>query len=64
MTPPSPNVNVKQRVRDFLLSSRLNAWKKKTTGRAGGGKVVQVFLVRGHTHYAMKASYSRRIVAL
>lgn len=38
MTPPSPNVNVKQRVRDFLLSSRLNAWKKKTTGRAGGGQ--------------------------
>lgn len=39
MTPPSPNVNVKQRVRDFLLSSRLNAWKKKTTGRAGGAKL-------------------------
>ena len=38
MTPPSPNVNVKQSVRDmscwrvrFLLSTRVNPWKKKTT---------------------------------
>ncbi len=51
MTPLSPNVNVEQRVRDtscwgvwFLLSIRLNPWKKKTAlkfGRAWGGKVVQ-----------------------
>ena len=51
MTPLSPNVNVEQRVRDtscwgvwFLLSIRLNPWKKKTTlkfGGAWGGKVVQ-----------------------
>jgi len=38
--------------------------RRKQLGVRGGGKVVQVFLVRGHTHYAMKASYSRRIVAL
>ena len=43
LTPPSPNVNAKQRVRDrhalgFDLweSTRLNPWKKKTTLKFGG----------------------------
>ena len=50
LTPRSPNVNVKQRVRHmsccwvwFLLSTRLNPWKKKTPLKLGGAgdKVVQ-----------------------
>ena len=50
LTPPSLNVKVKQRVREvsccgvwFVLSTRLNPWKKKPTLKFGGrgDKVVQ-----------------------
>ena len=50
LTPLSPNAKVKRCVRDmsccavwFLLSTRLNPWKKKTTLKSGGARGIKLW---------------------